>query len=280
MLRPRTMDRDLALRHHCGNRKRAGDDAIRHGGVISRRKAADALDLDGRTARAINLRAHALQHAGKVDDLGLAGGVVDDSRASGKHPGHHQVLGGADTRKIEPDGRADQPVRCARDEKPVLAVELGAELLQPGDMEVEPARTDVVATRQRDARLTAAHEQRPEHRDRRSQPTHQVVVGLVPDLVGHVDHQVARSAVDRATQAPQQLRHHVDVENPRHGADRRAAWSQQRGGHQLQDAVLRAGDDHITGQSRAARDPYSFHRGMLARDGSRHTSSARSRVDA
>ncbi len=100
----------------------------------------------------------------------------------------------------------------------MLAFHLRAELLKSGDVQVETARTDVVAARQGDMRLATTGEQRAKHADRRAQPPHQVVVGLVADRVGNVDDQSARRALDAATEPAHQLRHDVDVE------DRAGTW--------------------------------------------------------
>ena len=104
----------------------------------------------------------------------------------------------------------------------MLALELGSELLQAGHVQVETARSDVVAAGQRDVCLTAPGQQRPEHRDRGAQATDEVVVGLVPDLVWDVDDQLPGCAFDLTAEAPQQLRHDVDVEDARDLSDRGA----------------------------------------------------------
>ncbi len=206
MFGARVVDLDVALRHHCRHRERAGDDAVWHGGMRRGRQCSDALDLDRRTTGAVDLRTHALQHPCEIDDLGLARGVVDDGGAACEHAGHHQVLGRTDAGEVEPHRRTDQPPRRTGDQETVLAVEFGAELLQPGHVQVEAARTDVVAAGQRDPSLAAPGEQRPEHSDRCAQSTDQVVVGLVTDSIRDVEGQPSRRAVDIAPQAAQQAR--------------------------------------------------------------------------
>ena len=83
-----------------------------------------------------------------------------------------------------------QAVRRVGDHEAVLAGDVGAELGQAGDVHVEAAGADRVAARVRDPDLAAAGQQRAEHADRRAQPAHQVVVGLVAELVRHVDRDV------------------------------------------------------------------------------------------
>ena len=57
-------------------------------------------------ALAADLRAHAAQALGEVDDLGLAGGVLQHGGAAGEGGGHQHVLGGADRDQRELEDRA------------------------------------------------------------------------------------------------------------------------------------------------------------------------------
>ena len=52
----------------------------------------------------------AIEELAEVDDLRLAGGVVDRRRALGEHRRGEDVLGGADAREVERDVGAVQPV--------------------------------------------------------------------------------------------------------------------------------------------------------------------------
>ena len=127
------------------------------------------------------------EHLAQVDDLRLAGDVVDDRGALGEHRGHQQVLGGADAREVQPQVAARQAVGHLGHHEPVLDAHLRAELGEAGHVHVQAARADVVAARQRHPGPAAARDQRAEHADRGAQPADQVVRRLVAQLVGHVD---------------------------------------------------------------------------------------------
>ena len=90
--------------------------------VGGQRAGGHALDLDRRGAGAGDLGAHLDQHVGQVDDLRLAGRVVDHRGAVGQHGGHQDVLGGPDTREVQPHRRPGQPVRRAGDDVAVLGL--------------------------------------------------------------------------------------------------------------------------------------------------------------
>ena len=79
----------------------------------SQRAGLDAVDDDGRRADALDLGAHRVQEVAQVDDLGLAGRVVEHRGALGVDGGHDDVLGGADARELERDVGAPQPRRRA-----------------------------------------------------------------------------------------------------------------------------------------------------------------------
>ena len=51
----------------------------------------------------------------------------------------------------------------------------------------------------------------------------------------------------------------VDVEDVGHVGQRGRPVGEQRGGHQLEHAVLRAGDAHLARQARATDDPEAIH---------------------
>ena len=120
-----------------------------------------------------------------------------------------------------------EPLRRAGDDVAVLVLELGAELGQPGDVEVERPAADRVAARHRHLGPAAAGDQRPQDADRGPDPADQVVVGLVPELGRHVDHHGGglRVVVHRAAEPAQQLAHDLDVQDV---AARWSAWCAPR----------------------------------------------------
>ena len=217
-----------------------------------------------RRAGAVDLGAHRGEHLADVDDLRLAGRVVDLRDALGQHGRHQQVLGGADAREVQPDRRAAQPARRGGDDEAVLAGDLGAHPGQAGDVHVQAARADRVAARVGHPHVPAAGQQRPEHADRRAQPADQVVVGLGARLLGHVDDSTPSSAVERRPSQPSRRSTSAMIAMSVIRGTlviTRAARRQQRGRHQLERGVLRADHGDLAGQPGAALDPDHIHAG-------------------
>ena len=112
---------------------------IRSGTVrcVAGMQRVDAVDLSVDVPTPPISRAHLHEHLAQVDDLRLAGGVVDDRRALGEDGGHQDVLGRADAREVEPDRGAGAALGALRDQVAVLAVERRPEPRQPGHVDVE-----------------------------------------------------------------------------------------------------------------------------------------------
>ena len=207
--------------------------------------------VDG--AGADHLRAHAVEERREVGDLGFARRVLDDRRALGEHRRAHEVLGRADARELEHDARAVQRV-AARVHEAVHDLDLGAHRLEPAQVHVDLAAADVVAAGQRDARLAAAREQRPEHVERRAHAADELVRRLGLQRARRVDaHDVGLGLLDVGADRAQQVAHHVEIEHRRHVAQRRDAGREQRRGHLLHARVLGRARDLDPAFERTAR---------------------------
>ena len=238
----------------------AGDDPVGHGGVLDGVEPLDTLDLQGRGGDAVDAGTHRDQHLAQVDDLGLAGHVVDDGGALRHHRCHHQVLGRPDRREVEPQVGSAQAAGHLGDDLPVLDAYDGTELLQPEDVHVQAPRADRVTTGQGHARAATSGDERTEHGDRCPQASYQLVGGLVLELLRHLDRRPPRRRLagrvrvagigdlDGAAELAEQLAHHRDVEDVRHVVDHRAPGREQRAGHQLQRGVLGPADVDRPGQ--------------------------------
>ena len=222
---------------------------------IGQRRGADPVDPG----------AHRDQHLAQVDDLGLAGRVVQHAGALGQHRGHQQVLGGARPTGSpararrrsgrpaprrppgrarparRPRARADRPCACPAPREPIAS--------PPGS-----------ATLARWQRATSGPSTAIEARSRRTSS----YGASQAELLGHLDPDDAAGRargrvdvervvdVDRAAQPAEQLAHHGHVQDVGDVVDRAGPRGEQRGGHQLQRRVLRTADVHRA-LERAAR---------------------------
>ena len=81
--------------------------------MLGAAQALDAFDRDASRAGALDLRAHGVEQAREVLDLGLARAVLEHGRAARERRRHHQVLGAGDGRHREAEARAAQARRRA-----------------------------------------------------------------------------------------------------------------------------------------------------------------------
>ena len=258
----RAADGDVALRDRGGERPGPGDDPVGHGRV--RRPACssvDALDRRASTCRRRRSRAPICASiAADVDDLRLAGRVVDHRGALGQDRGHQQVLGGADAREVQPDrSRRCSPCGARGDEEAVLAVELGAQLLEPGDVHVQRR-----ASRWRRRRAAPPRPRRSARAAARARRSRRASGGPGRSRPGGRARPARRSRPSRSSgvvldrRSPSRRSSSAMISTSRMSRDvgeRGAALGQQRGRHQLQHAVLRAGDPRPRRTAGAADDP-------------------------
>ena len=226
--RPRCRRRSGRGRRACSVGRRASTPSI------------SIVDVPG----AADLGAHRHEQLGDVDDLRLAGGVLERVCPRGQHRGHQDVLGGPDARELEADARRRRrPCGRRGDEVAVGDVDLGAQRLEALRVQVEPARADGVATGHRDVGLAArgrrggrARRSRPAARGpARSRPGARCARGRRSRR-----RRSAASPVDVAAEPPQQLGHDRHVDDGRDVGQPGAAHGEQRAGHQLERAVLGA----------------------------------------
>ena len=95
---------------------------------------------DGRTG-ANNLGAHLVEHVSEIDDLGLAGGIVDNRGALCAHRGHDEILGRTDAGELERDGGTAQTLGRAGVDVAVGGIKLDAQGLETQNMHVDLAGT-------------------------------------------------------------------------------------------------------------------------------------------
>ena len=140
------------------------------------------------------------------------------------------------------------------------ARELDAERLETALVHVDRAGTEVVATRQRDARDTATGQQRAEHDDRRTHPLDELVRRLGHDVVRDADAQIVLGGpVHVDAHGGEQVAHDLDVDDPGHVVQRELTLGHERGRHQLEYRVLRALDPHRAFEGRTRANDEALH---------------------
>ena len=137
----RDIDTAIVGHQRTGNDKGTGLDAVTHHAMGNRMQLFHALDGHDRRTGADNLGTHFVEHVSKIDDLGLACGIVDDSGTLRAHGSHDEVLGRTDTGKLERDGGTAQALRRVGVDVAVGGVELNTQGLETQNMHVDLTST-------------------------------------------------------------------------------------------------------------------------------------------
>jgi hypothetical protein len=229
----------------------------------------DALDGQRVRADAVDARAHLGQALREVADFRLHRGVLQHGLALGQHGRHQHIMGRADRHLGKIDARAGQPLGRLRDHIAAVELQLGAELLQAHQVQIDRPRADRAAAGQRHRRLAMAGQQRPEHPKAGPHPPHQIIrSAAVDDIAGGemegLAHDVAvmrALAVHRAVDAmiAQDARQHRDVGEVGHVLQREAFGGEEARDHQRERRIFRAADGNDTVERIAARDANTIH---------------------
>ena len=251
-------DEDAALGRQRRARPGGRLQAVGEGAVGVAAELVDAGDPDRPVGVHRDDRAHLLQHADEVLDLGLDGGVAQLGDALGEHRGEQHLLRGADGRVGQPDLGAAQPLRGLQ----VLAVgallDRRAELPQHVEVEVDGTAADVAAAEARDEGVPEAVQQRAAEEDRDAGGARvRVDVGDVRALdVRGVEDELAgllAGAHGGAVQF-QKPAYDPDIADVGHVAEPARFAAEQRGDHRLRYEVLRAADSDLALERGAAVD--------------------------
>jgi hypothetical protein len=179
-----------------------------------------ALDGDDVGARALDRRAHLVEHARELFDLGLPSGVGDPGPPAGERRRAHQVLGAGDGRDVEVDVGAAQATGGHHDlDVAVIERDLRAHCLQALEVLVDRARADRTASGERHPGAPVARHERAEHEHRCAHLLHELVgrVGLGDRDAAHLDHR--RAHLDAEAHVAEQLGGGLDVAEVGHVAE-------------------------------------------------------------
>ena len=196
----------------------------------------------------VDVGAHRHEELGEVDDLGLAGGVVDHRRAARRGGRHEEVLGRPHAGIVERHDRAPQAVAGDLDEA-VLDLDGGAQPLQAANVKVDAPRADVAAAGHGDRGAAEAGDHGSHDDDAGPHAPHELVGGALVELPRGVDAQLAVVEAHLGAERAQHVDHGEHVGDARHAADGRRLVGQQAGRHQLEGRVLGAGQDDLAARA-------------------------------
>ena len=179
---PRTVRSPPAIA--AANAQVPGDDPVGDGRVLApARSGSTPCTVERRGGDALDLGAHLDEHLAEVDDLRLAGDVVDDRRTLGQHRAISRFSVaptlGKSSQRFAPRSRSAH----LGDHEAVLDAHLRAELGAARSCACPGRASRCCRRRGAPPGPAAAGDQRTQHADRGAQPADQVVGRLVPELV-------------------------------------------------------------------------------------------------
>ena len=174
-----------------GDHERAALDAVGDDAVLAARRASRRLRCGPPACRGRVIFAPILlSSSAQSDDFRLAGRAHEDGLALGQRGRAHDVdraQHGRALRAAEVHPAALEPPAHLADDVAVLGAELRPQLLQPADVQVDRPVADGAAAGDRDDRLPALGQQRPQHADAGPHRLDDVVAGLALLLVDDLD---------------------------------------------------------------------------------------------
>ena len=243
----RNIDTAIVGHQRAGNDKGTGLDAVTHHAMGNGMQLLHALDGHDGCARTDNLGTHLVEHVGEIDDLGLAGGIIDNRGTLRAHGGHDEVLGRTDTGELERDSGTVQALGRVGVDVAVGGVEFDAQGLKTQDMHIDLASAQVAAAGHGDlgAMETA---QQGSHHGSGSAHLGNELIGSLPGIdLGGIDlERVLVENINRGAHTLEHLAHHVDIGNIRHVLQRRLARRQKRCRHKFERGVLGTRNRHGT----------------------------------
>ena len=188
MLGPAAFYLDLAAGDRRGDYERTGLDAVGNDRVFGSAKRFDAVDLDDRRSGTFDAGAHLVKQFGKIVDLRLLRGVLDDRFAECERRGHHYILGACYGHLFKLDRVADEAaLRGTGNHVARLERHDRTKLLERFQMQVDRARADSTTAGQADLCLAEPGEQRPESEYAGPHGFDQLVRGLKYLNIARVD---------------------------------------------------------------------------------------------
>src|SRR5262249_60667295 len=122
-----------------------------------------------RVARAAYFRAHLVEAAADVRDLGLRRGILDDARTARERSRHQRRVGAADRHFGKFDLAALEAVPGAGDDIAAVDFDIGPQPLERHDQKVDRARADGQAAQLQQLGFAHARDQRSDYQEARSQ---------------------------------------------------------------------------------------------------------------
>jgi hypothetical protein len=218
---------------------------------------------------AADLGSHLVEAIGDIGNFRLARGILDDGGAAGEGGRHDRSVGAADRHLRKTDGAAYEPLEGTGNDIAAIDLDLGAQIVQGHDQEVNRPGADRAAARHGYPRLAHARDQRRDDPETRPHPRYQLIGRGGVDDIGGGD--VQRLPVARRFTRALAAHHDIDaviaqdalqqphIREPRHILQNERLIGQQARDHQRQGGVLGARDGYGAVEPLAPGDADAIH---------------------
>ena len=236
-IRLRVTAEDLAAGNRRGHQEGAGFDTVRQYTVYAATQTLHAFDGNAIGALAFDFRAQRVKEVGGIDNFRLARGVFDNRRPLREGRCAHDSYGSADAHLIHHDMRAFQATVDRGFDITFFQFDLGAQLFQTANVQVDRTRADGAAAWQRNLSLTKTRYQRAQRPDGGTHGFHQVVRST--EYINRTGVNPYRTiALNLRAQLAQQLHGGIDIFQLRYVLDLYRLFGKQRGKEDWQGGVL------------------------------------------
>ncbi len=236
---------------------RSGNDA-----VLRAFQLADAFHADGWRAGTFDFCSHLVEQIGQVGHFRFASAVLQQGLAFRKRRSHQQVFGACDGDLVEHDFGALQPCRGGLDVAVVLG-DLGAELLEPLDMQVDGASSNGAAAGERDPGVTAAGDQRAKNERGSAHCLDQLIRSFRRGEIGAMERSAVLGAsiaeFDFGPHGGEQVARGLNVAHLRNIFEDDRLVGEQGGSHAGEGGILGAADANGAEQRVATADDEFVH---------------------
>ncbi len=259
MLGHGALDEHVAARRRRGAEEGAGLDAVGDDRVIDRVQRVDAFDVDDVGARAVDARAHLVEHPRELLDFGLPRGAYELRAAAREGRGHHEVFGARHRGHVEVDGGPAE-ARALGVDVPVLQGDGRAHGLEALEVLVDGPRADGAAAGERHPRRAEAREERAQHEHRGPHLLHQLVgrLGAAHRRAANLHHRGLDGGL--GAHEAQEGPHRLDIAQPRNIPKRTRPLREQGGREDGQGRVFRARNPDRSVQGQGPLDDQVVHR--------------------
>ena len=168
-------DHDIAAGHSRCDHESPRFDTVRNDCMSDAFQLLDTFDTDDIRPCAFDVCTHGIQERHEIHDLRLFRCIFNDGTAFCRSSCHEDILCRTDTREIEINGRALQPLRCISFDIAVAYIDLCPHSFKGFQVQIDRTAADHAAPGKRDLRMPHLGQKRSHDQERGSHAAHKLI---------------------------------------------------------------------------------------------------------